>query len=534
MKRKESKNLKRKKIFRFKSFRVQLTLTFIGLMSLCILASIVCSQILTIRLYTSEQVSKIEAAFEEINDFAGSQRIVDGKYWLGMGISKRLDRMSVTENIRIVLLDPSVSSDRFVFSAGTSQVGLESIAKSIKRYSEDELKNDSGVTLEVSEDNYNIYRAKDDYLNSTNIDLIGVLDNGVYCFLRINYESIEKTAAMANNYFAAIGIVVIVLESFIIMMMLRRFIRPLENMNQVAKKMKELDFEARAEVTFDNEFGELAESLNVLSDTLEDTLLELKNANNELTNDIKKHIEIDEMRKDFLGNVSHELKTPIAIIQGYAEGLKDNINESPEDRAFYCDVIIDEAVKMNTMVKKLLSLNRMEYGKNQLEIERFDIVPLIKGLLDASEVLAGDRDIVVEFESEPSMYVYADEYSIEESLSNFISNAYHHVAGENIIRVKAVADGHVTRVSVYNSGSHIPPEDLDKVWIKFYKVDKARTREYGGSGIGLSIVKAVMDLHNQKCGVRNVDGGVEFFLELDNSPVEKDFPSERGNDDSNN
>ncbi len=104
---------------------------------------------------------------------------------------------------------------------------------------------------------------------------------------------------------------------------------------------------------------------------------------------------------------------------------------------------------------------------------------------------------------------------IEEVLTNYISNAVHHVSGANIIEVKLIRKESVVRVAVYNTGENIPEEDLDKVWIKFYKVDKARTREYGGSGIGLSIVKAIMDAHNQACGVVNHKNGVEFWFELD-------------------
>jgi len=279
--------------------------------------------------------------------------------------------------------------------------------------------------------------------------------------------------------------------------------------------MSDLNFEIKYPVTTNDEIGELGGSINILSEKLEKTFTELKNANNELLTDIQNKIQIDEMRKDFLSNVTHELKTPIALIQGYAEGLSDNINEDADSREFYCEVIIDEAKKMNQMVKKLLSLNQIESGNNQVNIERFDLVALIRSVLSSTEILFQQKEILLHFEHTDPVYVWSDEYMTEEVVTNFISNALNHVEGAKIIEIKLIQHDEVVRVAVYNTGAKIPEEDIENIWIKFYKVDKARTREYGGSGIGLSIVKAIMTSLNQKYGVINHDAGVEFWFELD-------------------
>ena len=139
-----------------------------------------------------------------------------------------------------------------------------------------------------------------------------------------------------------------------------------------------MDFDEKYTGTDKTEISILGNNSNALSETLETTISELKTANNELLKDIEKKDKIDEMRKEFLSNVSHELKTPIALIQGYAEGLKEGINSDEESREFYCDVIMDEANKMNIMVKKLLTLNQLEFGNDVVNMERFDIVALIK------------------------------------------------------------------------------------------------------------------------------------------------------------
>ena len=221
------------------------------------------------------------------------------------------------------------------------------------------------------------------------------------------------------------------------------------------------------------------------------------------------------MRKEFLDNVSHELKTPIALVQGYAEGLKENINDDPESMDFYCDVIIDEASKMNKLVKNLLTLNQLESGKDAAVMERFDLTALIKGVLSTMDIMVKQKEARVIFNETEPLYVWADEFKTEEVVTNYVSNALHHLDGEKIVEIKIQKQEDRVKVTVFNTGTPIPEADLPNLWNKFYKVDKARTREYGGSGIGLSIVKAIMEGMNQQYGVQNFDNGVEFWFTLD-------------------
>lgn len=185
--------------------------------------------------------------------------------------------------------------------------------------------------------------------------------------------------------------------------------------------------------------------------------------------------QIDEMRKEFLSNVSHELKTPIALIQGYAEGLKECINDDPESREFYCEVIMDESSKMNQMVKKLLTLNQLEFGNDVVTMERFDLVSLVKGVIQSASILAQQKEAKLLFNEEEPVYVWADEFKVEEVVTNYISNALNHLEGEKVIDVKLIHEpGNVIRTTVFNTGKPIPEEDLDKIWIKFYKVDQSQ------------------------------------------------------------
>jgi signal transduction histidine kinase len=279
--------------------------------------------------------------------------------------------------------------------------------------------------------------------------------------------------------------------------------------------MKHLDFDAKYTGRDKTEIAVLGNNINELSETLENKISELKTANNELLKDIERKDKVDEMRREFLSNVSHELKTPIALIQGYAEGLKEGINSDDESRDFYCDVIMDEANKMNIMVKKLLTLNQLECGNDVVSMERFDIIALIKNYIASSDILLKQKNISVRMEDYPSVYVWGDEFKVEEVFMNYFSNAINHAEGENVIDVKVQKQDGKIRISVFNTGIPIPQDSVEHLWEKFYKVDKARTREYGGSGIGLSIVKAIMESMNQEYGVINYDNGVEFWFTLD-------------------
>ena len=370
-------------------------------------------------------------------------------------------------------------------------------------------------TIIQEKDNYVIYRLYDNHLDSNYIDLIGVLENEKIVFLRSNFESIQESVALANQFLGYIGLAAVVIGIIAMLVVSSRFTKPIHEMANIAKRMSELDFEVKYPVKKKDEIGELGSSINTLSDKLQDTISELKSANNELELDIQKKTEIDEMRKEFLSNVSHELKTPISIIQGYAEGLIENVNDDEENRNFYCEVIIDEANKMNQMVKKLLTLNELEFGSNQVNFERFDISQLVKSVLLSNEILFKQRKVTVHFGENEPIYVWADEYLIQQVVSNYISNAINHVSGANIIEIKLIRRENVLRIAVFNTGDNIPEEELDKLWVKFYKIDKARTREYGGNGIGLSIVKAIMNTHNKECGIVNRSNGVEFWFELD-------------------
>lgn len=369
---------------------------------------------------------------------------------------------------------------------------------------------------ESSPEKFMIQKRHDLRMESDYLVMWGVLSDGKLIIARSALESIHESSSLTNRFLFMIGGIAVVIGAVIAGIVTRRITNPILELTELSTRMAELDFEAKyMPRVHQNEIDFLGEHMNEMSAKLEHTISELKRANNELMLDNERKTQIDEMRKEFLSNVSHELKTPLALIQGYAEGLQECINDDAESRDFYCEVIMDEADKMNQMVKKLLTLNHLEFGDEAAAMERFDLTELIAGVVSASSILIQQSGITVRFDSSRPMYVWADEFKIEEVMTNFLSNAIHYAMYEKRIDIYYTLKEDCVRISVFNTGDPIPDDDLEKVWIKFYKVDKARTREYGGSGIGLSIVKAVMDSLNRQCGVCNRDGGVEFWIELD-------------------
>ena len=166
---------------------------------------------------------------------------------------------------------------------------------------------------------------------------------------------------------------------------------------------------------------------------------------------------------------------------------------------------------------ELLSLNHLESGEDRLDIQRFDLIELISGVVEAHRLNISAKGITLEFDRNGKVPVWGDQFKIGEVITNYLSNACNYCEGEKIIRITVSTAGNQIVTTVFNTGNHIPEDSLDKIWNKFYKVDKARTRAYGGSGLGLSIVKAIMDAHGQSCWAANVEGGVSFSFTL---PIE--------------
>ncbi|MCR5203087.1 MAG: HAMP domain-containing histidine kinase [Lachnospiraceae bacterium] len=515
------------------SIRAKLILLISILLLITLGGFLLANKVLLPSYYRNKKIKMMQKSFDAVNvivnkdsafNSAESEAELSDASTLGLEIleannSTNIYIFELTDFFNTVIYD-----FKYPESADTDLIERNNIREQTMEYItglySDDKSNDSQSTRKAIKKtkNYSVYMVYDKRIGSNYIELFGKLKSGSIIFMRSNYQSMSENVNILNKFLSIVGLIILLLAIIAMIVISSRFTRPIRELDSIAKKMAKLDFDAKYEVTTQDEIGTLGANINSLSEKLEETISELKTANNELQSDIEEKVQIDNMRKEFLSNVSHELKTPIALIQGYAEGLADNINDDEESRQFYCDVIIDEADKMNKMVKKLLSLNQIEFGNNQINIERFDITEVITSVSSSSALLAEQKETSIDLKLSNNQYVWAEEYMIEEVITNYISNAINHVEevdGVKKIEVTYEDKGDILRVNVFNTGKNIPEEELEKVWIKFYKVDKARTREYGGSGIGLSIVKAIMDSLNRECGVYNVSNGVVFWFELD-------------------
>ena len=377
-----------------------------------------------------------------------------------------------------------------------------------------------GELIEQS-DNFVIKKIKDSKNGITYILLSSTLDNGYLLYIRIPISSIQESVKISNNFLYLMAGFAILIAAVIVSYVSRKFTDPILELNDIAKKMSNLDFSHKYRIKdVDDEINNLGRSINVMSDKLERTINQLRNSNIELEKDIEEKSKIDEMRKSFISDVSHELKTPIALIQGYSEGLLENVNTDEESRKFYAEVILDETNKMDKLVKQLLELMKLEYGKRQFNDKKFNIVEVEKEVVRKSKVMLEEKKVKIEFNLSEEINVFADDFYIEQVISNYITNAIKHVKeidGKKVISIvnEVNIEKNKVRVKIFNTGENIAEEHINRIWNRFYKVDESRNRTDGGTGIGLSFVKAIMNNYGNRYGVTNKDDGVEFYFDLD-------------------
>lgn len=440
--------------------------------------------------------------YDRINYMAGADSLDSDEF------RKSFNRMASMNNLEMIVLNPDME-----VIASTSQD-----SKRLTMRLMDFIFNASADTETVKNgEKYVIIKSHDAGMNLEFIELAGVLDNGFIISIGTPIESIRDSAIVANRLMLLVGTVSLLCGICIIMVVSSKITKPIMKLVNISERMTHLDFQTKYDSCGKNEIDMLGEHINQLSGALEQTISELKSANLELQKDIEEKTHAEERRKEFIANVSHELKTPIALVQGYAEGLKDCVNDDPESRDFYCDVIVDEASRMNKLVRNLLELNQLESGIDKAVMEQFDIIEVIYNCAQSMGLIIDQNDVQLILPKRESILVWADEFKVEQILNNYLTNAINHASGDKVIKVTCSVQNEVATVKVFNTGDPIPEEAIDQLWNKFYKVDKARTRAYGGSGIGLSIVKAIMDQTGLGYGVKNYDNGVEFYFEVDAS-----------------
>ena len=486
---------------KFKSVRFKLFFTMCVVILVIILSLVLINSIVLENFYIYSKTATIKQVYQKVNDYYNTENT-------NVDLETELKKIAYKNNFDILI---KTDTNLIIFTSDREFLSSTYILKDIN-----EIKSKN---IEENETKINVKVTTDEVNNVSYMFLTGILDNGYVLYIRMPISPIEESVKISNTVLLMIGGITLVVAGIIASFISRKFTNPILQLNDIANKMAKLDFSKKYRITdTEDEINELGRSINTMSDKLEATIKELQKNNIELEKDIEEKSKIDEMRKQFISDVSHELKTPIALIQGYAEGLIENVNSDEESRKFYAEVILDETNKMDKLVRQLLELMKLEYGKREFDNEKFNINELINEVLRKCSVMINEKNIKVYFENKEPIYVYADEFYMDQIITNYLTNAIKHaeeVEKEIKIEIKVEKVSNKIRVSVFNTGENIPEEDLQRIWGRFYKLDSSRNRQDGGSGIGLALVKAIMNNYQNEYGVENKKNGVEFYFDMD-------------------
>mgnify|MGYP002105474584 FL=1 len=319
---------------------------------------------------------------------------------------------------------------------------------------------------------------------------------------------IQEGLEVSMNYHLQIIIVAFIIGSSMAFFFSKAMVIPILEIKEITQKIAKLDFSRKFEADRSDEIGELGEAINQMGETLEKSIDEINRVNKKLLADIEREKRLDKLRKEFVACVSHELKTPIAIIQGYAQGLMENV-ANEEDRNFYCDVIVEESYKMDSLVKELLLISQIESGYFKMNMEKTNIYHLIKEIIDKYS----SKTVKIEYEGKEDIKVLCDEKYIDRVLDNLISNAIKYRTGESSIKVKVEDKKNRCMVTVSNESENLKEKDLETIWTPFVRLDSAIGKE--GHGLGLSIVAGVLENHKSKYGIYLSEGNVvNFWFEI--------------------
>ncbi|SFP95059.1 Signal transduction histidine kinase [Lachnospiraceae bacterium XBB1006] len=303
---------------------------------------------------------------------------------------------------------------------------------------------------------------------------------------------VTSTVETIKIQLLVITILMLVLAMLFAFLISNMIARPMIRMNQAAKKLAKGDFAPNFR---EDKYRELAE----LSDTLNYAAAELGKT--------------EQFQHELIANVSHDLRTPLTMITGYAEVMRDIPGENTPENV---QVIIDEANRLTTLVNDVLDLSKLQGGVQTIDKCRYNLTESIRQVFRRYNKLREQEGYLISFEEEREVYVEADEYKIYQVVYNLINNAINYCGEDKTVVVRqTVLDGKV-RIEITDSGVGIPPEELDNVWERYYKVDKNHRRSVQGTGLGLSIVKNILKLHHANYGVESVVGeGSTFWFELD-------------------
>lgn len=337
--------------------------------------------------------------------------------------------------------------------------------------------------------------------NIENLILTGSTEGGYEIELRMSAQSMKSNISITNQFLMIIGTVIFIIAMISAYLLSELFTKPIRSINYTTRQLELLNFDAYCDVNSQDELGELSDNINKMATALSDKINDLKI--------------IDEKRRTLLNNVSHELKTPLTLMQGYAVGLQNNIVNDPEKVDFYCHVIIDESVKMGVLVDTLLDIDKLEYSNSIPQLMVFNINDFIKENYKKFDAQLNDLDHSLSLLDQDIVEVTGDPFMLERVFKNYMTNAIQYVDENQVLSVQLINKGKSIGIEVFNTAPALAEHELSNLWESFYKVDESRNRDKGGHGLGLSIVKAIQNAHNQEYGVQNEENGLCFWFDVE-------------------
>ncbi|WP_341348291.1 HAMP domain-containing sensor histidine kinase [Paenibacillus sp. FSL H3-0469] len=328
--------------------------------------------------------------------------------------------------------------------------------------------------------------------------------NPAYLFAMTSLQPVNEAVGIIKDYYVYIVIVTLLLALLASFYYSRQIARPLLRINRTTRQMADLDFSEKIPVTTKDEIGDLSGSINELSERLHSHILQLEQ-------DIEKEKQLEHTRKEFISGVSHELKTPLSVIQSCLAILNDGVASHKRDH--YFAAMEDEVGRMNVLIGDMLELAKYESGTYKMDVGSFYIDAVIKRVYAKLTPDFAAKHLLLHTSLIPAQ-VEGNERRIEQILVNFLTNAISYTTEQESIFVTTSEERDTIQISIENKGAYIPDEQLEKIWDRFYRGETSRHRSTGGTGLGLAISKKILEMHGAPYGVNNTSDGVMFYFQL--------------------
>ena len=480
------------------------------------MVSFICCLIIAVIVFvTYEGLDFVYLAYAAIESFFASYEIEDAC------TNKNIDffeEMDYYENEFSISVELYTTDGRLVYSSGyKGEMSAPPYNSSSISIPDSEQKNYEIVQNLGAFNNNSFNLSKDTRSSRNSVYLVGEwkTESGIIIKIFRIKSTVDTNAKIAVAFVSFVTVSVVLGALLVLIKIIRRITKPLGEMSEITKNMSSLDFSQKCKQNNIAEISDLSDSINEMSESLENALHDLQQKNKKLQDDIEQEKTIDRLRQVFISGVSHELKTPIAIIQGYSEGLKVFLESDPETAMKYCDTIISETERMNDLVMKLLDIIKYESGEYKILYEDFCIYELIENWFERNAEIIKEKGITAINEIDENIFCSGDRFILSTVVNNYLSNAVSHVEHAMIIRASAAEiENDRYRISIFNTGKPIAAKDIDHIWSSFYRADKAMSRAQGRFGLGLAIVAAIQKLHGEEYGVKNHKNGVEFWFDV--------------------